>query len=69
MKLPDFNEFIKVRGAGKFDHIKAQGTDGLPPNLTPDRVVSFARETAELTTVLVLQQYHKWLDEQLVSRE
>jgi hypothetical protein len=67
MKLPDFNEFIQARADGKFDHIKVYGSEGLPANPSHERVVAFARTTAAQTTMLILEQYHLWLAEQLTT--
>ena len=62
MKLPKFDEFIQAR-----DSLPVRDIDifKLPSNLTPDEVVDFAERAAERTTMLVLEQYHRWLADRL----
>ena len=66
MKLPSFNEFIQARAAAP---IPDYDPFMLPEIPTPDEVVEFARRTAERATMLVLEQYHLWLSEQLTNSD
>ena len=67
MKLPPFSEFTQARSEGKLGAQIDYDRYSLPPNPSHDQVVEFARRTAEYNTMVVMEDYHSWLSEQLAT--
>jgi len=59
MILPSFDDFIVKRADIPVEiYDKVQ----LPPNPSVKMIEKFAERTALQTTMIVLEQYHQWLD-------